>query len=333
MARAMKISVNAVSIGMPINSTIALATALLLFYCGPALAQSYPTKPIHILVGPGPDIMARILSVKLGKLWGQSVIVDQRPAAGGIIAGEDAARARPDGYTLLLSTGSFTINSVYHLKMPYDFQHDLKPITLIGTLPFILVVNNALPIHSFKELIALAKAKPGSINYASSGNGTPANLAGEMLKQMAQVKIVHVPYNGAAPGVVDVMSGRVQMMFAPAPSVLPLIKAGKLRAIAVSSPKRYANLPDVPTVAEEGYPDFSIVGWNGLNAPAKTPPQIIEKLSAAVAKIIRMPDVQKSVELAGFEPVGSTSKEFETFENQDIARAAAAIKAGDITPE
>ncbi|MDB5990047.1 MAG: tripartite tricarboxylate transporter substrate binding protein [Herbaspirillum sp.] len=340
MAQASKSSVNHVAVratGAAIKLILPLASLLLLpvlLLCtGTAQAQNYPSKPIHILVGPGPDILARIIGVKLTEMLGQPVIVDQRPAAGGIIAGDTVAKSAPDGYTALLSTGSFTINSVFHLDMPYDLKRDLKPVSLMATLPFVLVVNNSLPIKNLKDLVALARAKPGTLNYASSGNGTPAHFAGEMLRQMAKIDIVHVPYNGAAPGVIDVIGDRVQMMFAPAPSVLQLVKSGKLRAIAVSSPKRYRGLPDVPTVAEQGYPDFSIVGWNGLHVPAKTPPEIIDKLSAAVAKIIQMPDVQASIETNGFEPVGSTNKEFGAFVEQDIARAAVVIKAGNIRQE
>jgi tripartite-type tricarboxylate transporter receptor subunit TctC len=229
-----------------------LAALALVALCSVASAQDFPTRTMRVIVGPGPDALARIVALKLSESWGHQVIVDQRPGAGGIVAADTVAKSPPDGHTLLLSTGSYTINTILQPKSPYDFERDLAPVTLIATLPFILVVNPAVPAHSLKELVALARSQPGKLNYASSGKGTPPHLAGEMLKQMAEINVVHVPYKGAAPAVIDVVAGQVEMMFVPAPTGLPLVKAGKLRAIAVSSPKRYASLPDVPTVAEQG---------------------------------------------------------------------------------
>ena len=295
-----------------------------------AHAQDYPVKPVHLFVGPGPDILARIVGEKLGEALGQAVVVELRPAAGGIVAADTVVKAAPDGHTLLLSTGSYTINSVLQAKPPYDFVRDLTPVTLMATLPFVLVVHPSVPANTLQDMVAMARARPGGLNYASSGNGTPPHLAGELLKQLAGINIVHVPYKGAAPAVTDVAGGQVQMMFVPAPAALPLIKSGKLRAIAVSSPKRYRGLPDVPTVAEQGFPEFAIVGWNGLHAPAKTPPAIIDKLNREVARIMRVREVQERAFAAGFEHVGSTIAEFEAFQKQDIARASAIIKAGNV---
>jgi tripartite-type tricarboxylate transporter receptor subunit TctC len=197
----------------------------LVMACAGAGAQDFPSRPTRIVVGPGPDALARIVALKLSESWGHPVIVDQRPAAGGIVAADAVAKSAPDGYTLLLSTGSYTINSVLQPKLPYDFVKDLTPVALIATLPFLLVVNPQVPANSLKELVALAKAQPKKLNYASSGNGTPPHLAGEMLKQMANIDIVHVPYKGAAPGVTDVIGGQVQMMFVPAPTGLALVKS------------------------------------------------------------------------------------------------------------
>jgi tripartite-type tricarboxylate transporter receptor subunit TctC len=310
-----------------------LQMLLPLMLLGAAQAQDYPSKPIRFIVGPGPDLLARLVGEKLSASWGQPVVVDQRPAAGGVVAGDAVAKSPPDGYMLLLSTGSYTINSALRVKSPYDFTRDLMPVSLMATLPFVLVVNPSLPVHTLPELIAMAKAKPGSLNYASSGIGTPAHLAGEMLKQMAKIDVLHVAYKGAAPAVTDVMGGQVQMSFVPAPTALPLVKTGKLRAIAVSSPKRYFALPEVPTVAEQGYPDFAVVGWNGLHLPAKTPPAIVQKLHQEVARILRLADVKERAAEAGFEPVGSTPEEFERFVRADIERATAVIQAAGIRAE
>ncbi|MDB5957963.1 tripartite tricarboxylate transporter substrate binding protein [Ramlibacter sp.] len=296
----------------------------------PAAAQDYPNRPIRLIVGPGPDILARIVGDKLGAALGQPVVVDQRPAAGGVVAGDAVAKAPADGYTLLLSTGSYTVNSALRSKSPFDFQRDLAPVSLMATLPFILVVPPSLPAHNVRELVALAQAQPGKLNYASSGNGTPSHLSGEMFKQMARVDIAHVAYKGAAPALNDVLAGQVQLSFLPAPTALPLVKAGRLRAIAVSGPQRYFALPDVPTVAEQGYPEFAVVGWNGIHAPARTPPAIIDKLNREIAAILRQPDAKERAAGAGFETVGSTREQFEAFVKADIARAAAVIKAGNI---
>ena len=315
------------------QALLLLATAAGVGFSPVASSQDYPSRPIRLYVGPGPDILARIVGEKLASSLGQPVVIEQRPAAGGIVAGDTVAKAAPDGYSMLLTTGSYTINSVLQPKMPYSLKQDLKPVSLLATLPFVLVVNPSLPIQNLKELLAQARSNPGKINYASSGSGTPAHLAGEMLKQMAKVEMVHIPYKSAGAGLTDLMGGQVQMMFAPAPSALPLIRSGKLRAISVSSPKRYSSLPDVPTVAEEGYPDFLIVGWNGLHVPVKTPLVIIDKLNAEVVRIMRIPDVQERAIKAGFEPIGTSIKEFEAFQNQDIARMETVIKAGNIQPE
>jgi tripartite-type tricarboxylate transporter receptor subunit TctC len=298
-----------------------------------AHAQDYPNKPVRLIVGPGPDVLARIVGDRLSSAWGQPVVVDQRPAAGGLVAADTVAKSAPDGYTLLLSTGSYTVNYAMRAKAPYDFLRDLEPVLLMATLPFILVVNNSVPIHSVKELVAEARERPDKLNYASSGNGTPSHLAGEMLKQMAKVNIAHVPYKGAAPALIDVIGGQVQLSFLPAPTALPLVKSGKLRAIAVSSPRRYSALPDVPTVAEQGYPDFAVVGWNGIHVPARTPRAIVEKLVQDVAATLRQPEARERATAAGFELAPSTRDQFESFVHADIARATAVVKAGNIQPD
>jgi tripartite-type tricarboxylate transporter receptor subunit TctC len=308
------------------------AILLLCLISSMTLAQNFPDKPLRVIVGPGPDSLARITGEKITEDWGQAVVVDARPAAGGIIAGDTVAKSTPDGYTLLLSTGSFTINSVLQPKMPYDFQNDLAPVSLLATLPFILVVNSSSPIKSLKDFVTASKSQPGKLNYASSGNGTPAHLAGEMLKQMAGIDILHIPYKSAAAGVTDLLGGQVNCMFVPAPSALPFIRSNQLRAIAVSSPKRYSVLPDIPTVAEEGYPNFAIVGWNGIHVPAKTPKSIIEKLNKEFVKVMHQKEVQAKAVAAGFEPLGSSIEEFTQFVKSDIGRSSEVIKTGNIQP-
>jgi len=308
------------------------AILLLCLISSMTLAQNFPDKPLRVIVGPGPDSLARITGEKITEDWGQAVVVDARPAAGGIIAGDTVAKSTPDGYTLLLSTGSFTINSVLQPKMPYDFQNDLAPVSLLATLPFILVVNASSPIKSLKDFVTASKSQPGKLNYASSGNGTPAHLAGEMLKQMAGIDILHIPYKSAAAGVTDLLGGQVNCMFVPAPSALPFIRSNQLRAIAVSSPKRYSVLPDIPTVAEEGYPNFAIVGWDGIHVPAKTPKSIIEKLNKEFVKVMHQKEVQAKAVAAGFEPLGSSIEEFTQFVKSDIGRSSEVIKTGNIQP-
>ncbi|MEI7530766.1 MAG: tripartite tricarboxylate transporter substrate binding protein [Betaproteobacteria bacterium] len=295
-----------------------------------SFAEDYPNKPIRIIVGPGTDALARILSEKISEDWGNPVIVDVRPAAGGIVAGDAVAKAAPDGYTLLLSSSAYTINSVLQPKLPFDFVKDLKPVSLIATIPIVLVVNNELAAQNVKDLVSLAKSKPGALNYGSSGNGTPAHLTAEMFNQATNVSIVHVPYKGIAPSVTDTIGGQVQLMFSVAPSVLPMIRGNKLRAIAVTSTKRYKLLPDVPTVMEQGYPDVVYGGWNGIHVPAKTPPEIVQKLNAEITKILSLPEVQAKVEAAGFESFIGTTSDFESFESNEIIRLKKLVKSANI---
>lgn len=295
------------------------------------LAQQYPTKPIRIIVGPGPDTLARLIGQKMTDTWGQQVLIDQRMGAGGTIAADLAAHAASDGYTLLLTTGSFTINSSLYRNLSYDMVRDLAPVSLLATIPFILVVHPAMPVHSVKELVALARTKPGQINYASGGNGTPPHLGAEMLKTMARIDLVHVPYRGVAPAILDVLSGQVPVMFAVAPAGLPHVKSGKLRAIAVSTAKRAQSLPDMPTVAESGYPDFDVTGWNGLHTPAKTPQPVIAALNTEARKAIAQRDVIERMAASGLEPAGTSAAEFGEYVKKDIARWAKVIREANVT--
>ncbi len=293
----------------------------------PVAAQTYPNKPIRIIVGPGPDVLSRIIGQKFTEAWGQQTVVDQRPGGGGVISAELASKAPADGYTLLMITSSYTINAVLQ-KTSYDIVRDFSPIALCVMSPYILSANLAVPARNIHELIALAKAKPGQLNYASAGNGTGPHLAGEMLKNMAKIDLVHIVYKGAAPAMIDLMGGQVQLLFQTGPGSLAQIKAGKIRALAVTSAVRSPQLPDLPTMIEAGMPGFEANGWNGLVAPAGTPKALIAKLSAEVTRVMKDPVVLQKITETGWEPVtlGATPEQFAKFISTDIARYAKVIK-------
>jgi tripartite-type tricarboxylate transporter receptor subunit TctC len=315
------------------KSSRVLAVAFLAFVTGAAVAQGYPAKPIRIIVGPGPDVLARIIGQKLTDAWGQQVLVEQRPGAGGIIAAESVAKSVPDGYTLLLSTGTYTTIPSLYSKVPYDFVKDLQPVTLLATLPFLLVAHPSLPAKNVQELVQLARARPGKLNYASSGNGTTAHLAGEMLKSMAKINIVHVPYKGTVPGVTDLVAGQVHVMFAIIQSSLPYVKAGRLRALGVSSAKRSSSAPEVPTIAESGVPGYEFISWNGIHAPAAVNKAVTGKLSAELLKTITLPDVKERMFGLGMEVAGGTPDSFGTLVKSDIAKWAKVIREAGIKVE
>src|SRR5689334_12135150 len=230
-------------------------------------AQDFPLKPVRVIVGPGPDIVARIFGQRFTDVWGQQTIVETRPGGGGTVAAETVAKAQADGYTLLLASASYTINAVLQ-PGPIDLMRDFAAVAFAASSPFLLLVHPSVPARSVQELVALARGKPAQLNYASSGNGTPPHLAGEMFKSMAHVNIVHIPYKNAAPAMVDTISGQVQMMFAILPLGLPHVQAGKVRALGVSSRGRSALVPQLPTIAESGLKDYEVIGWNGFLAPA-----------------------------------------------------------------
>ena len=292
-----------------------------------AQTQTYPNKPIRIIVGPGPDVLSRIIGQKFTEAWGQQTVVDQRPGGGGVISAELASKAPADGYTLLMITSSYTINAVLQ-KTSYDLVRDFSPIALCVMSPYILSANLALPARNIHELIALAKAKPGQLNYASAGNGTGPHLAGEMLKNMAKIDLVHIVYKGAAPAMIDLMGGQVQLLFQTGPGSLAQIKAGKIRALAVTSAVRSPQLPDLPTMIEAGMLGFEANGWNGLVAPAGTPKALIAKLSTEVTRVMKDPVVLQKITETGWEPVtlGATPEQFAKFISTDIARYAKVIK-------
>ena len=295
-------------------------------------AAKYPERPVNLIVaftpgGPS-DVLARILGKKLEQLLGQPFVIENRPGAGGNIAAEVAARAPPDGYTLLMGNNSIlATNASLYRTMRYDAEKDFAPISLIGSQANILVVNPALPVRTMAELIALAKAKPGQLDFASSGYGAAAHLSGELFKAQAHIDIVHVAYKGAAPALQDVIAGHVQMMFATAASVVGHIKDGLVRPLAVTTLTRTAVLPDVPTVAELGIAGFDATTWHGLVAPAGTPQAVIETLHRATVTALNDPAVRKALGELGVDLVGSSPAEFSAYIQSEIPKWSAVVKA------
>jgi len=296
-----------------------------------AQAPDYPTKPIRIVVpfppGGATDILARDVAQKLTESWGQQVIVDNRPGAGGNIGSELVAKSAPDGYTLEMGTvGTHAINASLYAKMPYDHVKDFAPVILVAGVPNVLVVNPALPVNSVQELIAYAKANPGKLNFASSGNGTSIHLSGELFKVMAGVQMTHVPYKGSAPALQDLLGGQVQLMFDNLPPSLPQIKAGKLRALGVTTATRSPALPDVPTIAESGLPGFESSSWFGVLAPAGTPPAVIAKLNAEIATWVASPDAKQKLLAIGANAAGGTPDDFAKHIAAETAKWAKVVK-------
>ncbi len=296
-----------------------------------ASAQAYPVKPIRIVVpfppGGATDILARDVAQKLTEAWGQQVIVDNRPGAGGNIGSELVAHSAPDGYTLEMGTvGTHAINASLYAKMPYDHVKDFAPVILVAGVPNVLVVNNAVPANSVAELIAYAKANPGKLNFASSGNGTSIHLSGELFKVMAGVQMTHIPYKGSAPALQDLLGGQVQLMFDNLPPSLPQIKAGKVRALAVTSLTRAPALPDVPTIAESGLPGFEASSWFGVLAPAGTPPAIVAKLNAEIAKWLATPEAKEKLAKQGANAAGGTPEDFAKHIAAETAKWAKVVK-------
>ena len=303
-----------------------------------AYAQGFPLRPVRLVVtytagGPA-DIAARALAQKLAEFWGQQVVVDNRAGAGGIIGTELVAHAAPDGYTLLHGTAAgLIINPLLAKKLPYDTQRDFAPVSMVVIVPQLLVVHPAVPVSTLTELIALAKARPGRLNYASVGVGSPNHLGMELLKSMSGVDMVHVPYKGATPAMADLIAGQVQVAFNGMASVLPQIATGKLKAIAVGSARRSAAAPGVPTVAEAGLPGFEYVAWNGTFAPSATPAAQVERISGAIRKALAAPDVVQRLAGLGSEPNPSTPAEFSAYLREDHLRWSRVVKASGIKPE
>jgi tripartite-type tricarboxylate transporter receptor subunit TctC len=319
--------------------SLVAAGALLCAMSSPfAAGQSYPAKPIRIVVhfppGGPTDLVARAVGQKLTEAWGQQVIVDNRPGAGGVLGVDIVVRATPDGYTLLLGTGgSMSIAPALNIKAPYNVFRDLAPISRLVINPQVLVLHPSLPASSLRELIKLAKSKPGQINYASVGPGSPQHLGTEMLKTMAGIDMVHIPYKGTAPAITDILAGNVSLMFNSMPSVLPHVAAKRLKGIAVSSGRRSPAAPDIPTVAEAGVPGFEYVTWYGLFAPAATPATVIAKVNAEVTRMLSAPDLSKRFASQGAEPAASSPAELARFMREEHESWKKVIKASGIRLE
>jgi tripartite-type tricarboxylate transporter receptor subunit TctC len=291
-----------------------LASLALISMATPAAGQAYPTKPIRFIVpftpGGTTDLLGRQIGIKLSEAWGQQVIIDNRPGAGGTLGVELAARALADGYTIAVGTfGSVLVANSLYPKLGYEPLRDLAPVVLLSKPPGVLVANMNLPFKTVKELVAYSKANTGKLNYASSGSGTWNHLFGELFKRTAGIDMTHIPYKGAVPAVTDIIGSHVQLMFAPFPPALPQIKAGRLRGLAVSSETRSGLVPDLPTVAESGLPGYAAVGWFAVVAPAKTPDAVLQKLNREINRILQMPEVKANLAADGAEPAGGTPEE------------------------
>ena len=314
-----------------------LTSAFCLGIAGAAAAQQYPSRPIRFICpfapGGGTDILARLLAQRLYEPLGQPVIVDNRPGAGGVIGAEIAARSPADGYTIVLgSPGPLTINPSLQ-KMPYDTLRDFTPITLAQISPFVLLVHPSVPANSVKDLIALAKAKPGTLNYGSAGTGSVSHFSSEQFKALAGIQLTHVPYKGSSQTAVDILSGRLQLLFENLPVVLPHIRSGKLKALAVGTRNRSTLVPELPTMIEAGVPGYESSTAFGVLAPAKTPRAIVNRVSAEIAKALQGGDVKESLAARGFEPIGSTPEEYTNQLRDELKRVARVVKLANIRLE
>jgi tripartite-type tricarboxylate transporter receptor subunit TctC len=298
-----------------------------------AFAQNFPVKPIRLVVGPGSDLLPRLLGQKLAGMWGQQIVVDQRTGAGGVLALETAAKSPADGYTWILSTATYSINAGMYPHATFSIGRDFDPVVLAATATFYLLVHPSVPVKSVMELIQLARARPGQLNYSSAGVATPPHLAGEMFKSMATVNIIHVPYKSAAAATTDLVGGQVQVSIQYVPIAHPYVQSGKLRALAVTSLKRSLIAPDLPTVAESGVPGYEVIGWNGLHMPAGAPKQIIARVNADVLQILKLEDVKERMVIAGLEPAGMATEEFAAFVKRDLAHWAKAIAQAGVHGE
>ncbi|MBI3371007.1 MAG: tripartite tricarboxylate transporter substrate binding protein [Betaproteobacteria bacterium] len=299
-----------------------------------AKADAYPVKPVRMILGfpagGSVDIAARIIGPRLSERLGQQVIVDNRPGSTGNIAAELAAKAAPDGYTLYMATSVNAVSMSLFKSLPYHPVKDFDPVSLCVTTSYMLVVNPGVPAKSVQELVALAKAKPGTLNYATTGNGSPAHLSAELLKLMAGINLVHVPYKGGPQATTDLLGGQVQLTFSNIPSVLPHVKSEKLRALAVTSAQRTPLAPNLPTVAESGYPGFEVLSWYGVMAPKGTPKPVIDRLNAELVGVLALADVKEQLSVQGLEAASNSPQQFAAFFDSEIGKYAKLIKEANI---
>ncbi|MFO1322782.1 MAG: tripartite tricarboxylate transporter substrate binding protein [Burkholderiales bacterium] len=288
--------------------------------------QPWPTaKPIRIVApstpGDAPDVIARLVADKLSVALGTQVVVENKPGAGGVVGSDAVAKSAPDGYTLIMgNAGSHGINAAVYTKLPYDIQKDFAPVSQVAVAPNVMVINPAVPANSVAEFIAYAKSEPGKLSYASGGNGSSAHMSMELFKAMAGVDIQHIPYKGSSPALTDVVAGQVVVFIGNMPPTVPLVKAGKLRALAVTTKSRSALMPELPTISEAGLPGYETVAWFGVLAPAGTPPDVVNRLSQEIGRIARSPEIRDKLLAMGAEPVGGTPEEFRAVIDRDIAK-------------
>ena len=304
----------------------------------PAWAQPYPNRPLRIVVpfppGGGTDIGTRIVAQKLQEAWGQAVIVENKPGAAGIVGTELTAKSAPDGYTFMMGNiGTHAINVSLYKKLAYDPVKDFAPVSMVADLPLLLLVHPSVPANSVKELIALAKSQPGKLNFSSSGAGGSMHVAAELFKSMTGVDMVHIPYKGGAPAVADLLSGQVALSFSTVLETIQHVKAGKVRALAVTNDHRSIALPDLPTIAEAGLPGYQSISWLALFAPAGAPKEIVNKVSAESVRILKLPDVKERLLAQGAEPIGSTPEQLAAILAADIAKYAKVIRESGYKPE
>ncbi len=309
-----------------------------LIQCSPAFGQQkYPVRPIRLVLpfppGGSTDIVARLIGQKLTESWGQQVLVDNRPGGGGNVAAEAVARAAPDGYTLFQVNVANAIGASLYPKLNYSLIGDFAPVTQLAATPYVLLAHPSVPAKSTRELVALAKARPGQLNYASAGAGSATHLSGELLKSMAGVNIIHVPYRGTGPAVTALLSGEIELYFAAVPAAVPMVKTGRLRPLGVTSARRSALMPQVPTVAEGGLKGYETGTWHGVLVPAATPRDIALQLSAEIVRILNMPEVREKLVAQGLDPVGDTPEQFGTHIRTEIAKWAKVVAASGARPE
>lgn len=313
------------------SAAIVIFTTLISLVPGQtAMAQNYPTKPIRLIVpfapGGGTDITARSIALKLGESWKQQVIVDNRPGANGTIGVDLAAKAAPDGYTLTMISSSHAVNVSLLKTVPYDLLKDLTPVTQATRQPYSLVVHPSLPVKSVKQLVALAKSRPGALNFGSSGAGGLSHLAGSLFAALANVNIVHIPYKGGNPAMIDVIAGQIQLLFSTLLQAGPHVKSGKLRALAVTTAKRWPGTPELPTMMEAGVAGYEVTQWYGVLAPARVPPEIVARLNNEIARILHEPEVVKRLAADGAEAVSNTPVEFGAHVRSEVAKYAKIIQ-------